>query len=317
MTDTKHTTLKLSSKSTEEHSVPLLTSPWKILIVDDESEVHTISRLILKDLVFDDHPTQILNAYSAEQAKEILQKDDDIALILLDVVMETDSAGLDLIDYIRHTLNNHLVRIILRTGYPGQAPESKVIFEYDINDYKAKNELTARKLMTSVIAALRAYGTIRALHDSRKGLELILESTDKLMQVDSLNQFASGVLIQLSSFLSTKPDGILCLQTSLDEQENLTMIASLGALKVDDQQQTKEQSLIEDALQIANEAVQAKQDIFKNQFYAIYLEAANMSAAVAVLYGIKRFSKSDQELLTLYRQKVSIALQNILKYHPL
>ena len=81
----------------------------------------------------------------------------DVAAVLLDVIMETDVAGLDLVEYIRNELKNETVRIILRTGQPGQAPERRVIVDYDINDYKAKTELTADKLFTTLTAALRGF----------------------------------------------------------------------------------------------------------------------------------------------------------------
>jgi len=45
--------------------------------------------------------------------------------VLLDVIMETDQAGLDLVEFIRDTLKNETVRIILRTGQPGQAPSAR------------------------------------------------------------------------------------------------------------------------------------------------------------------------------------------------
>ncbi|MEH2262090.1 sensor histidine kinase [Nostoc sp.] len=71
--------------------------------------------------------------------------------------METNDAGLRVVKYIREELKNQIVRVILRTGQPGDAPEESVILNYDINDYKLKVELTRQKLITSAIAALRSY----------------------------------------------------------------------------------------------------------------------------------------------------------------
>ena len=94
----------------------------------------------------------------------------DVALVLLDVVMETDDAGLSLARQIRGELNNQLVRVVLRTGQPGQAPEQSVVMEYDINDYKSKTELTAQKLFTSVVSSLRAYESLVAAERGRAEL---------------------------------------------------------------------------------------------------------------------------------------------------
>jgi signal transduction histidine kinase len=134
--------------------------PWVLLIVDDDQDIHDVTRLVLDKFNFDNHNINIYSAYSASEAKDFLKTHPDISLILLDVVMEEDDAGLKLVVYIREQLHNHLVRIILRTGQPGQAPEQKVIIEYDINDYRSKAELTSAQLQTSVIVALRSYRDI-------------------------------------------------------------------------------------------------------------------------------------------------------------
>lgn len=139
-----------------------------MLIVDDESGVHDVTRLALRGFRFAGGGIEMISAYSARDAQEILSSRDDVAVVLLDVVMETESAGLDLVRTIRDELGNTDIRIILRTGQPGQAPEEKVIVDYDINDYKAKSELTRSHLITSVIAALRAWRDIQELHYYRR-----------------------------------------------------------------------------------------------------------------------------------------------------
>ena len=130
--------------------------PWKILIVDDEEDIHLVTKLALKHFEFDGRDLLFLHAYSAAEAIQQLADTPDIAIVLLDVVMETEHAGLALVRYIREELGNSAVRIVLRTGQPGQAPEQEVIRQYDINDYKNKAELTSSKLFTLVFASLRA-----------------------------------------------------------------------------------------------------------------------------------------------------------------
>jgi CheY-like chemotaxis protein len=209
--------LKLKTSPAKDKKANTLSQhPWRLLIVDDEADVHSVTRLILAKTLFKDRPIELLSAYSAEQAEQILRTEKDIAVILLDVVMETDDAGLKLVHTIRHQLSNRAVRLILRTGQPGQAPEEQVIVDYDINDYKAKSELTAQKLFTTIIAALRSYDTIVSLEKIRIGLEKILNSSDSLFQIQSMREFASGVLTQLSLFLDCKPEGILCIEERLD-----------------------------------------------------------------------------------------------------
>lgn len=130
---------------------------WKILIVDDESQVHTATEIALRKFVFEQKSLSFISAYSAYEAKQLVQENPDVAIILLDVIMETDDAGLEFVKYVREVLGNQLVRIILRTGQPGQVPEKSIIINYDINDYKTKTELTTTKLYTTVVAALRSF----------------------------------------------------------------------------------------------------------------------------------------------------------------
>ena len=116
---------------------------WPLLIVDDEEEVHAVTKLALSGFEFAGRGLEFVSAHSASEAREVLRERRDIAVILLDVVMETDHAGLEVADFVRNVIENRFARIVLRTGQPGQAPEREVIRRYDINDYKEKTELTA------------------------------------------------------------------------------------------------------------------------------------------------------------------------------
>ncbi|HUS23939.1 MAG TPA: response regulator, partial [Candidatus Binatia bacterium] len=114
--------------------------PWLVLVADDDPEVHAVTRLAIGELRFDGRPLQILSAASAAEARELLARHPGIALILLDVVMESEHAGLDLVRHVRETMGNTTVRIVLRTGQPGQAPPREVVTRYGIDDYRAKTE---------------------------------------------------------------------------------------------------------------------------------------------------------------------------------
>ena len=147
--------------------------PWRIMIVDDEPSIHSVTRLALDGFSFDGRPLELINAFSAAEACSMLSVHSDIAVILLDVVMETDQAGLEVVRFVREKLRDHRVRIVLRTGQPGQAPERKVITEYDINDYKEKTDLTAQRLYSLMYSCLRAYRDIQALDRNSQSLRNI------------------------------------------------------------------------------------------------------------------------------------------------
>ena len=124
--------------------------PWTLLIVDDEAGLHDVSRLVLKRLSYGGRPVEIISAHSAEEARKIIETRRDIAVALVDVVMEDDQAGLTLVRDMREVYGMNLTRIILRTGNPGLAPEREVIQHFQIDDYRDKTELTSDRLYTSV-----------------------------------------------------------------------------------------------------------------------------------------------------------------------
>ncbi|MBD8524343.1 PP2C family protein-serine/threonine phosphatase [Pseudomarimonas arenosa] len=167
----------------DDEAPAVFAESWNVLIVDDEPEMHAITRLALRDLSFRGRGLNFLSAHSGREAEAVLRSQDDIALILLDVVMETDDAGLKVARFVRETLHNDRVRIVLRTGQPGQAPERNVIVEYDINDYKEKTELTSQKLVTTVISSLRTYQAISEVAALNRELEAkVRQRTEELEQ---------------------------------------------------------------------------------------------------------------------------------------
>ena len=152
--------------------------PWTVLIVDDEQGLHDVTRMVLKRLKFDGRPLRLLSAYSADEARALIGRHPEIAVAVVDVVMENDQAGLQLVMDIRARFGMDLTRIILRTGNPGLAPEREVIQHFQIDDYRDKTELTADRLFTAVYTALRAFQSMQTLRQTATGLETIIRSAD-------------------------------------------------------------------------------------------------------------------------------------------
>lgn len=179
---------------------------YKILIADDEEEIHKITKLILGHFTYEGMGLEFYDAYTGKETKEILESHPDIAIIFLDVVMEDTSSGLDVVQYIRDQLENTFIRIILRTGQPGQAPEESVIKNYDINDYRLKTELTSKRLLTTMYASLRNYRDLKKLEKHQIGLKKIIRASANLFNNNSLNNFLISILEELSSFQEVQSD---------------------------------------------------------------------------------------------------------------
>lgn len=191
---------------------------WKILIVDDEESIHAMTKLVVKNLMFEDKAVEFYSAYSGKEAKRLFLEIDDIAIVLLDIAMETKSTGLDLVKFIRNDLKNKDIRIIVRTGQPGTAPESEVILKYDINDYREKTELNYQKLITSILVGLRSYRDLKQLRKSKEELLVAKSEAEKASKIKL--QFLSN----MSHEMRTPMNGImgiaqLLAYTDLSEQQ--------------------------------------------------------------------------------------------------
>lgn len=213
--------LNLDFLTDEQKVVTPKLKTMKIIIADDDVEVHSITKMILRDFQFEGYGLEFIDTYSGEETKEALAMYPDTAIIFLDVVMEKNHSGLEVVDYLRKTLKNEMTRIILRTGQPGEAPEEKVIREYDINDYRLKTEMTVQRLTTTLYNALRNYRDLKKIDRSKKGLEKIIKASSNLFKHSSMEDFFNGILSQLSSFYTEETDVLFIREHRFNEAYNL------------------------------------------------------------------------------------------------
>lgn len=131
--------------------------PWKVLVVDDDEEVHLVTALTLRHVLVDGAPLGVSHADSFAAARRAFAEEGPFAVAVLDVVMEAAHAGLDLAEWVRRDLHDRDVRLLLRTGQPGDAREAQLSETYDIHDYLPKAETTGYSLQTRVMGAVRAW----------------------------------------------------------------------------------------------------------------------------------------------------------------
>ncbi|WP_208977814.1 EAL domain-containing protein [Labrenzia sp. 011] len=208
-------------------------SPWKILIVDDDPDVHEVTRIAVAGCIFEDRPFELLHALSAEEARRIFVEEDDIAVALVDVVMEDDTAGLGLVSWIRSELDNQFTRLILRTGQPGYAPQTDVIMKFDIDGYAEKAELSRTKLITALVTALRGYKLVMSLETNRQKLKQLNMHFAAIVEKNALGDFASAVLTEITQLIGQPVGCFLCGLDALPDygvvdKSNVRVLAALG-----------------------------------------------------------------------------------------
>jgi signal transduction histidine kinase/DNA-binding NarL/FixJ family response regulator len=290
---------------------------WKIAVIDDDPAVHEGTRFALSDYDLHGQTLEILSAYSAAEGRTLMRAHPDIAAVLLDVIMETDAAGLDLVDFIRNELHNETVRIILRTGQPGQAPERRVIVQYDINDYKAKTELTADKLFTSLTAALRSYQQLERMVQTRRGLEIIIDAASTLYDFKSMQRLAEGVLTQLASLLNVDCAGILVLRDDVGSKgPDFSVLAGSGCYSRFIGT-TGSKSLDPELRQMVEAAFQRRKNEFMDHRSVLYLRTGSGREVVVLLQAERQLSDMDRALVELFGSRLSIAFDNVILYQQL
>lgn len=296
---------------------PQVTGEWHLLIVDDDEEIHTVTRLALSDLLVQGRKLVFHHAYSGRAAIEFLKKNPHIAVILLDVVMESDDAGLLVVQQIREQLGMEEVRIVLRTGQPGYAPEESVIKEYDINDYKTKTELTRSKLVTSIISSIRSYQQIRTINQNRLGLQKIINAGANLLEQHSLHEFSEGVVTQISSLIGLHAEGVLCAQIEDDgsASDNVYVLGAAGHyapyIKCKLERLGNER-IIQQILQCLAE----KRHIFTAFDTVLYLGNAEHSAAVYIETN-RPIEDFDRQLIEVFLSNISIGYENVTLFQQL
>lgn len=281
---------------------------WKIMIVDDEKSIHKATRNALRDFSFEGRRLQFIHAYTKEDAKAMIRKHPDTATILLDVMMNGEKAGLEMVSYIRKELKNSFSRIVLRTGQPQEAPEHMVIREYDINDYREKTEITAYKLQTILTAALRSYRDMMLIESNKRALERILSSSSTLLEAQTMHKLSGRVLNEVLAILKLN---------SIRERDN---ISGLIATK-DTNGDYFVLAATDDYSEVLNQTISqlfsaCTLDIFRrghigNNEYSKFFYSKHGHESFIYLNGVQTIDEWEDKLLKILMMNVSIAIDNL------
>ena len=297
------------------------------MIVDDEQSVHDVTTLALKRFTFQNRAIHFYHAFSGLEAIDLMTQHPDMALILLDVVMEEDDTGLTLTRHIRKAMGNSFVRIVLRTGQPGSAPEEEVIRDYDINDYKDKTELTIQKLRTMMYSSLRSYRDLLALEQHRIGLNKVIQATADMFQNYQMGDFVSGLLIQISAVLGFNSEVLMATngensiflagcEASQKDASALKILTGAGRF-YESSGKSIAQVLRDEDIEIINRAIEQQQTIIENNSAVFFFKNHRNSFGLVYFTGIVELGDVNKELIQLFTQNMSIAYENISLYQEI
>jgi len=281
---------------------------WTVLVVDDDADVHQATLFALQDVLVFGRSIRFLHAHNAAEARQLLLATPDLALVLLDVVMETENAGLELVDFIRNDAGLTATRIVLRTGQPGYAPEHETILRYDINDYKTKSELTRHKLLTTLTTAIRSYEQICAIEAHRSGLELIVRSSADFMEETGLHTFARGVIMQLAALLGTRAEGLVCAQVERGGQQYRVLAAAGQFAELIDQ--SLDTLPDADVRALLERSLQEHGNVFSPAGLALYVGYRNGSDMAVYIDTQHAPPSTDRSLLDVFCFNIGNLLRN-------
>jgi serine phosphatase RsbU (regulator of sigma subunit)/CheY-like chemotaxis protein len=298
--------MKIVKKKKDSRATSQL-PPWKIIVVDDEPDIHVVTQAAFQDLKFADKPIKVLKAMSGSEARKILTAEPDIAVAFIDVVMETDDAGLKLVDFIRNECQNHLIRLIIRTGQPGVAPEKDVVERYDIDDYKDKTELTAQKLYTTIRLALKSYQDCMTLDTNRQGLQTIVDMAKDLYRpeqsVEQIYTLILNQMIELCHSCNTRQKPIDSAMIMLATEGGIEVQAATGKLT----QATPE---IQSRIQICADAIRNNNFTdLPSDLTIIPLETEEAKRSFICLDNAQHLGKMEQNLIHIMANQCTTAVK--------
>lgn len=295
-----------------------LSSTWNVLIVDDEEDVHSVTKIALNQFEFEGRKLNFTSAYSGRQALELLHKNNEFALAFIDVVMETEHAGLKLVRAIRKEILNTKCRIILRTGQSGFAPEDEVIREYDINDYRNKADLTAAKIKSSCYTALRSYRDLLNLERSQYGLEEIIVATSKFQEARSREEFSTHLLDHISTIVQHEDDQIYCCAlvkeanpTNSDNFDHDSQFRVLAESGTDAPDEKHFHDLPESARNAFEFAIEKQKAIKTDDYFIGYFKTSSGTINLLYVSSPVKLTLIEHNILEYFSNSIAVSYENM------
>ncbi len=291
---------------------------WRILIVDDDESVHQVTKLVLSNVEIEHRQLDIVSAFSFAEAKDILQQQSDFCMAFVDVVMETDDAGLQLVKWIRRDLKNQAIRLVLRTGQAGNASEAQVIKEFDINDYKEKTDFTANKMITTIYTSVRGYRDIITIQRSLDAFKQLIAATSDLLRINQLKVFGSAALDHLLTLMELESSALYIARCQIDYDQEITssIIACTG--KYTCESNSLENSNVSGLVKnMILQAFDNKKHYFGKDYFVGYYETDSHSASVLYIEFEDDNEHFKSSLADLYATNVVLILESLTRRYEI
>jgi diguanylate cyclase (GGDEF)-like protein len=285
--------------------------PWRILIADDDEEVHFATAYALRKVLIDGRPLELLHARSAAEAIALLRKESNVAVAMLDVVMETPDAGLRLVEAVRQELGLDLLRIVLRTGQPGYAPELEIIRRYDINDYRTKSELSQIRLITTLTAAVRAYEQLDTERTANRAIDAMARSSSTLFQVHDSRAFANAALSRLEDLLAVPVDALACMEgsASMPMAPGLHVLASRGRFSCQNDYEIERIGDIQ-LLRSVRRCMAARTCVFEAGRFSLWIGNGSRDAVIVVDHP-EPLHAVQKRLIEMFAATLGVGFENV------
>ncbi len=146
---------------------------WSVLVVDDDPVVRHLTRENLRGVDVDGLPLEIDACENTDAARKLIAAT-EYALIIMDVAIETEFAGLDLVEELKRSPGVGFTQVVVQSATPMTERSGRQAGMSGIADYWRKGEIAPLRMQVLVRGLVRAYATARSLHAEQLYLRKLL-----------------------------------------------------------------------------------------------------------------------------------------------
>lgn len=302
-------------KEDKDEAYNIQNGVWKILIADDDNFIHRMIKEMNQDIKFENKRIEFYSAYTSQEAIDILEENQDMALVLIDVFLEEQNSGLRLVEYIREEIKNSDIRIVLMTGKGSMILQEKAILNYDINGYENKSELFSKKMNTVILSTLRSFRDINKIKNNKLAMGEVVESISNLYETSSIEEFLSGSLNYLSEVINQGQGQKACSINSFaaikQGQTNIfNIVDGRGRYSKSINNRIRETVSESDLIKINEIYKRGDHEFFDNCYISRYKSSAGNEAIIFIETDCK-IEHIDIELLDVFHKSISATYDSL------